>query len=61
MVNQIEMHPGLANKRLLRFCKKHNIAVEAYSPLARGMIQNDKILLSIANSHNKTPAQISVR
>jgi len=30
--NQIEMHPYFPQQKLVEFCKKHNIAVVAYSP-----------------------------
>ena len=29
MVNQIEFHPGMLQKEIVEFCKKHNILVEA--------------------------------
>src|SRR5215467_14333841 len=35
-VNQIEVHPYLTQDRLRAFCAEHQIAVEAWSPLARG-------------------------
>ena len=35
-VNQVELSPFLAQKPLIEFCRKHGIAVEAYSPLTKG-------------------------
>ena len=32
-VNQIEAHPYLQQPELFKFCKEHNILIEAYSPL----------------------------
>jgi diketogulonate reductase-like aldo/keto reductase len=61
MVNQIEMHPGVNNKKLLKFCKKNNIVVEAYAPLAQGRIKDDPIVNTIAKEMNKTAAQVSLR
>jgi diketogulonate reductase-like aldo/keto reductase len=61
MVNQIEMHPGLNNTDLLQYCKKHNIIVQAYSPLGSGKIQGNEVLSEIAISHNKSPSQIALR
>ncbi|CAG8655445.1 2116_t:CDS:2 [Gigaspora margarita] len=58
-VNQI--HPWLTRSDIVSFCNKHNIVVEAYSPLTRGKKLNDPILTGIANKYGKTPAQILVR
>jgi diketogulonate reductase-like aldo/keto reductase len=33
VVNQIEAHPYLQQRELFDFCKKHDILIEAYSPL----------------------------
>lgn len=35
-VNQFELHPTWQQRHLAAFCKSRKIAVEAYSPLARG-------------------------
>ena len=35
-VNQIELHPTWQQREVVAFCKEHGIAVEAYSPMARG-------------------------
>ena len=32
-VNQVELHPFLAQPQLVQFCKEHGIALMAYSPL----------------------------
>ena len=45
------------------FCRKNNIVIEAYSPLARN---NDKLfkntnMLEIGKKHGKSVAQISLR
>ena len=60
-VNQVEFHPLLYQKELLEFCKKHNIVVTAYSPLARGEILKNEVMQEIGKKYNKTPAQISLR
>ncbi len=60
-VNQVEFHPYFYQKELLEFCKKHNIILVAYSPLARGKINENKIIKEIAKKYGKTPAQISLR
>ncbi|MFC0300603.1 aldo/keto reductase [Virgibacillus soli] len=61
VVNQVECHPYLQQKKLKDFCEKHQIYVESWSPLARGRILVDPIIQSIAKAHGKTPAQIILR
>lgn len=60
-VNQIELHPHFQQKELRAFHEKHNIVTEAWSPLARGKLFNDEIIVTIAKKHNKSPAQIVLR
>ena len=60
-VNQVKYHPYLNQESLLEECRKNKIALTAYSPLARGKIANDKTLKDIAEKHNKTVSQISLR
>lgn len=60
-VNQIEFHPFLIQPELLDFCKKHNIQVEAWSPLMHGKIFDEPLLKEIAKKYNKTIAQIVLR
>lgn len=62
-VNQIELHPLLSQKPLVNFCKKYNIQIEAYSPLARmneKLIKN-KTLIDLSKKYNKTISQIIFR
>jgi diketogulonate reductase-like aldo/keto reductase len=59
-VNQVEFHPLLYQKELLEFCKKNNIVIVSYSPLARGYVSKNKVLNEIAKKYDKTPAQISL-
>jgi diketogulonate reductase-like aldo/keto reductase len=60
-MNQVEFHPGLYQKDLLEFCNKSNIAVTGYCPIAKGKNFDDPSLKSVAEKHNKTPAQVSLR
>ncbi|KAG7806150.1 hypothetical protein KL921_005127 [Ogataea angusta] len=59
-VNQIELHPWLLRPRLVNYCKRNNIVVEAYSPLAKGYKFDDPDLLAVARRHRKTPSQILI-
>ncbi len=60
-VNQIEFHPGYWQPKLTQFCKKYDIKVESWSPLARGKVFGNEVLQSIAKKHNKSTAQICLR
>ncbi len=68
-VNQIELHPYLAQKELLTFCNEHDVAVTAYSPLgAPGgagkqfeSILLDPTILQLSRKYQKSAAQIVLR
>jgi 2,5-diketo-D-gluconate reductase A len=60
-VNQIEVNPYLTNDVVRNFCAEHEIAVEAWSPLARGNALNDPTIDDIARRVGKTPAQVILR
>ena len=61
MVNQIEVHPRLTQEPLREFCKKNNIAVTSWSPLARGGLLSEPTLLHLGKKYGKTPAQVIIR
>ena len=60
-VNQVEFHPFLYQKELLRFCKNNKIQLEAYSPLTRGKKLNHPDIVKLAKKYSKTPAQVMLR
>ncbi len=60
-VNQVEYHPFLNQNDLLEVCKKNNIILEAYSPLAHGQKVSEPKLEILAKKYGKTPAQILIR
>lgn len=60
-VNQIEVHPYLIQTETIEFCKLHHIAVQAWSPLAKGEALTDPVILEIAATHKKTAAQVVLR
>lgn len=60
-VNQVELHPLLSQQELRDYCQKHNIRVEAWSPLSRGRFLDEPLLRQIAASHGKTSAQVILR
>ncbi len=60
-INQVEYHPYLNQETLLEECKKNKITLTAYSPLARGKIFDDPILIKIATETDKKPGQVALR
>ena len=61
MVNQVEIHPNRSEKELLRVCKRHNIVVQAWSPIMRGQLLSNSIIKNLAKKYNKSEAQIILR
>jgi 2,5-diketo-D-gluconate reductase A len=60
-VDQIELHPALHQADVTEFAAKHDIAVEAWSPLARGGLLDNPVLVAIAERLARTPAQVILR
>lgn len=60
--NQVELHPLLPQKELLDECAKHNILVEAYSPLGStdSPLLKDEVVTKIAKEHSVEPATILI-
>jgi 2,5-diketo-D-gluconate reductase B len=61
VTNQFELHPYLDQSKLIAACRRHGIAVTAYSPIARGKVKGDEVLAGIGRAHGKTSAQICLR
>ena len=60
-VNQIEVHPYLTNEQVRAHCREHGIAVEAWSPIAKGGVLGDPVVTRIAAAVGRTPAQVVLR
>ncbi|KPV44532.1 aldo/keto reductase [Alicyclobacillus ferrooxydans] len=60
-VNQIELHPRLTQVEVRDYCDRHDIRVEAWSPLMRGKLLNDPTVTKIAEAHEKSAAQVILR
>ena len=59
--NQIELHPYNDQAKTIAASRKAGMVVTAYSPIARGRVKGDALLLRIGKAHNKTAAQICLR
>jgi len=60
-VNQVEFHPFAFRRALWEYCEAQGVAVEAYSPLARGRSMRDPAIVAVAERHGRTPAQVMLR
>jgi diketogulonate reductase-like aldo/keto reductase len=60
-VNQIEINPWCQQSDIVDYCKKHSIAVQAYSPLMFGHRLDDPELVALGKKYNKSSAQILIR
>lgn len=61
MVNQIEIHPYRSQKNMISYCKENNIQVVAWSPIMRGRIFSDELMLALSEKYNKSIPQIALR
>ncbi|XP_075066575.1 prostaglandin-E(2) 9-reductase-like isoform X1 [Mixophyes fleayi] len=70
--NQVECHIYLSQRKLLEFCRSHDIVLVGYSVLGSSrdnkwidqhspVVLEDKVLVAIAGKHNKSPAQVALR
>lgn len=62
-VNQV--HYSVLNrlyveKELLPYCVKNNVTLQAYTPLERGSVATNPVLMSIASKYGKTPIQVAL-
>ena len=61
VLNQVEVHPFFGNEDVRAACAKHDIAVEAWAPIARGKVAEDATITGIADRLGRTPAQAALR
>lgn len=70
-MNQIECHPYLNQKKLIKFCQERDILITSYSPLGSGsrpwarpdepVLLEDPALKEISAKTGKTVAQVILR
>lgn len=61
MVNQLLVHAGNTPADLIAFCQKHDVLVEAYSPIAHGKALDDKTIVAMAQKYGVSVAQLCIR
>lgn len=60
-MNQVEFHVFLYQKELLEFCNAQNVRITAYCPVARGLVNENSVIINIAEKHKKSPSQVALR
>lgn len=61
MVNQILCHIANTPLDLINYCKQHDIALEAYSPVAHGAALTDPKIAEIAQKYEVTVPQLCIK
>ena len=61
MVNQILLHITNTDLALVDFCRKNNIRVEAYSPIAHGEALKNPAIARMAEKYGVSAAQLCIR
>ncbi len=60
-IDQVELHPQLAQTSLRHFNKQHGIHTEAWAPLGRARFMTHPLLVEIAESVGRSVAQVIIR
>jgi 2,5-diketo-D-gluconate reductase B len=61
LCNQVEFHPFLDQSKILAATRAADLNLIAFSPLARGRVNESAVLRAIAARLDRTPAQIALR
>ncbi len=61
VVNQLEVHPYLAQQAMVDFDCENHIVTQAWAPLGRGRIFDDPVISKVAAAHHKSVAQVILR
>ncbi|KAJ7663801.1 NADP-dependent oxidoreductase domain-containing protein [Mycena polygramma] len=57
-VNQVEMHPYLAQPELLEYCRAKGIVVVAYTPSGHETVRNDPTIVALAEKYCVSATQV---
>lgn len=60
-VNQVLAHISNTPLGLIAFCQGRDILVEAYSPIAHGMVLHNPLVTEVAGRYGVSPAQLCLR
>jgi len=57
---QVECHVYLWQEKLAALCRQHDLALTAYSPVAKAQVNDDPVMQAIAKKHGATPVQVAI-
>ena len=60
-VDQLEIHPGYSQEAAAAYGQSKGLRMQAWSPLGRGRMLDNEMILMFAKKYGKTPAQICLR
>lgn len=60
-VNQVEVHPYFTNEEVRAYGRDHGITTEAWSPIAKGQVLDDPVVMRISDTVGRFPAQVVLR
>lgn len=61
VVNQLELHVGYSQEAAVAYSQAKGILLQAWSPFARGVLENHPLVGRLAEKYGKSPAQICLR
>lgn len=61
VVDQLEIHPGYLQEAACAYAKSNDILVQAWSPLARGNVQEGNVLQLFADKYEVSVAKLCLR
>ncbi len=57
---QVECHVYLWQEKLAALCRANDLAMTAYSPIAKAQVNDDPVMQAIARRHGATPVQVAI-
>ena len=60
-IAQLEFHAGHTQTFALNYYREKKILLQAWSPIARGRVAEDELIIELANKYHVTAAQICLR
>ena len=61
VLNQLELHVGYSQEAAVAYSKERGIQVQAWSPFARGVLEDHPLVGRLADKYGKSPAQVCLR